>query len=61
MKQSGTPPLSNNPPISEHFFHNPPLYPNFKNKNPPPLILGGGEETMITEKGVMHIIKPNFR
>ena len=36
------PPLSNNPPISEHFFHNPPLYPNFKNKNPPPLILGGG-------------------
>ena len=34
------PPLSTNPPISEHFFHNPPLYPNFKNKNPlPPLKL----------------------
>ena len=62
MKQSGPPPpLSNNPPISEHFFHNPPLYPNFKNKNPPPPNFRGAEETMITEKGVMHIIKPNFR
>ena len=30
-----TPPLSTNPPISEQFFHNPPLCPNFKNKKPP--------------------------
>ena len=34
------PPLSTNPPISEQFFHDPPLCPNFKNKIPP-LILGG--------------------
>ena len=27
------PPLSTNPPLSEQFFHDPPLYPNFKNKN----------------------------
>ena len=50
MKQFGnppkrTPPLSTNPLISEQFFHDPPspLCPNFKNKNPPPLILGWGE------------------
>ena len=46
MKQFGNPlflrgsPLSTNPPISEQFFHDPPLCPNFKNKLP--LILGGG-------------------
>ena len=48
MKQFGTPPppflkeppLSTNPPISEQFFHDPPLCPNFKNQKPP-LILGG--------------------
>ena len=36
-------PLSTKPPISEHFFHVPPLCPIFKNKKPPPppLILGG--------------------
>ena len=28
------PPLSTNPPISEQFFHDPPLCPNFKNKKP---------------------------
>ena len=39
------PPLSTNPPISEQFFHDPPLCPNFKNQKPP-LILRGGEETM---------------
>ena len=39
MKQFGNPlflrgsPLSTNPPISEQFFHDPPLCPNFKNKN----------------------------
>ena len=33
------------PPISEQFFHDPPLCLNFKNKKPLPLILGG-EETM---------------
>ena len=43
MKQFGNPPLSKrtplstNPPISEQFFHDPPLCPNFKNQNPPPL------------------------
>ena len=42
MKQFGNPPLSKrtplstNPPISDHFFHDPPLCPNFKNKNPAP-------------------------
>ena len=43
MKQFGTalfskrtPPLSTNPPISKQFFHDPPLCPTFKNKNPPP-------------------------
>ena len=54
MKHFGTPPpppflkeppLSTNPPISEQFFHDPPLCPNFKNQKPP-LILRGGEETM---------------
>ena len=37
------------PPISEQFFHDPPLCPNFKNKIPPPLILrgGGNYEAMI--------------
>ena len=40
-----TPPLSTNPPppISEQFFHDPSLCPNFKNKNPPP---PSREETM---------------
>ena len=41
-------PLSTNPPISEQFFHDPPLCPNFKNQKRP-LILGVGgvgEETM---------------
>ena len=27
-------PLSTNPPISEQFFHDPPLCPNFKNETP---------------------------
>ena len=47
MKQFGNPPLSKrtlplstNPPISDQFFHDPPLCPNFKNKKPP-LILRG--------------------
>ena len=36
------PPLSINPPISEQFFHDPPVSPNLKSKNPTsPLILGG--------------------
>ena len=35
------PPLSTIPPISEQFFHDPTIYPNFKNENPP-LILGRG-------------------
>ena len=36
MKQFGNPPapLSTNPPISEQFFPDPPLCPNFKNQNP---------------------------
>ena len=36
------PPLLTNPPISEQFFHDPPLSPNFKNKKPPPNFRGGG-------------------
>ena len=36
----GHPCFSTNPPISEHFFHDPRLCSNFKNKKPP-LILGG--------------------
>ena len=41
MKQFAPPflreplPLSTNPPISEQFFHEPPLCPNFKNQNSP--------------------------
>ena len=50
MKQFGNPlskrppPLINSP-ISEQFFHDPPLCPNFKNKKPPPNFRG--EETML--------------
>ena len=47
IKQFGNPPLSKrtsplstNSPIPEHFFHDPPLCPNFKSKNLT-LILGG--------------------
>ena len=41
MKQFGNPPLSKksplstNPPISEQYFHDSPLCPNFKNEKPP--------------------------
>ena len=41
MKQFGNPPLSKksplstNPPISEQYFHDPHLCPNFKNEKPP--------------------------
>ena len=50
MKQFGNPPLSKrtplstNPPISEQFFHDPPLCSNFKNQKPPLIFFGG--ETM---------------
>ena len=41
MKQFEPSPLSTNPPISEQFFHDSPLCPNFKNQEPPlPLTLG---------------------
>ena len=46
------PPLSTNPPISEQFFHYPPLCPNVINKKPPPRILGE-EETMGVNKNVV--------
>ena len=38
-------PLSTNPPISEQYFDDPPLRPNFKNKNLR-LVNLGGKETM---------------
>ena len=38
--------LSTNPPISEQFFHDPPLCRNFKNKSPAPPPNFRGEETM---------------
>ena len=49
MKQFGNPlflrrppAITTNPPISDQFFHDPPLCPNFKNKNPPPANFRGG-------------------
>ena len=43
MKQFATPPpFSTNSPISEQFFHDPRLYPNFKNKKPSLILVGGG-------------------
>ena len=51
MKQFGMPPLSTNPTISEQFFHDHPLCPNFKNENVTPDFFffwgGWGEETML--------------
>ena len=35
-------PSFNEHPISEQFFHDPPLCPNFKKEIPPHLILGEG-------------------
>ena len=35
IKQFGNPPPSTNPPISVQFFHDNPLCPKFKIKNPP--------------------------
>ena len=37
------PPLSTNPPISEQFFHDSPLCPNFKNQKPPLILRGVAE------------------
>ena len=51
MKQFGNPPFLKEPPlstislISEQFFHDPPLCPNFKNQKPLSNFRGG-EETM---------------
>ena len=44
MKQFGTrPPFQLTPRISDQFFHDPPLCPNFKNEKPPsPNFTGGG-------------------
>ena len=38
-----SPHLSTNHHISEQFFHDRPLSPNFKNKKSPPNFRGGGE------------------
>ena len=57
MKQFGNPPLSKRTPpppppfqlthLFQQFFQDPTLCSNFKNKNPPHLIQGGGgDETM---------------
>ena len=58
MKQLGNPHLSkrnppfNLPPISEKFFHDPPLCPNFKNKKHPPNFRGGKETMMLFFKHI---------
>ena len=56
MKQFGnsplskrTPPLSTKPPISEQFFHDPPLCPNSKNQNPTPNFRGDYVSTGINK------------
>ena len=46
MKQFGMPPLSTNPTISEQFFHDHPLCPNFKNENPTPDFMEGGRKLL---------------
>ena len=43
-------PLSTNPPISEQFFHDPLLCPNFKNQNPPPPNFRGEETILLLNK-----------
>ena len=42
-------PPFNEPAISEQFFHDPTLCPNFKNQKPPPNFRGG-EETMTSSR-----------
>ena len=58
-------PLSTNPPISEQFFHDPPLCPNFKNEIPPIFLWGergAGEETMndLSNKVIISLQQQHF-
>ena len=59
-------PLSTNPPISEQFFHDPPLCPNFKNEIPPIFLCppqgGAGEETMndLSNKVIISLQQQHF-
>ena len=47
------PSLSTNPPISNQFFHDPPLCPNFNNKIPPIVFFfGGGGISKNTPKSI---------
>ena len=62
-KRTPPPPLSTNPPISETYFHDPPLWPIFKNKNPPPFpptplyFRGGGRKLWNGTENFLHALQ----
>ena len=49
-----------NPHISEQFFHDPPLCPNFKNKTPPLPILEGRKLCMCIQLSMIRNIIERF-
>ena len=61
MKQFGNPPFLREPPpfqltpISEQFFHDPRLFPNFKKKNPPNFRGWGGNYEFMMMKVIITI------